>query len=60
MIILIKKLHQRDEKHQINQVFSGLVAILFSTWSDGDSGFISVVKPKDTIWKGLLTLPLGW
>ncbi|XPE54175.1 DUF1249 domain-containing protein [Shigella flexneri] len=30
-----KKLHQRDEKHQINK-FHGLVAILFSTWSDGD------------------------
>ncbi|MFP1592161.1 DUF1249 domain-containing protein [Escherichia coli] len=36
-----KKLHQRDEKHQINQFFSGLVAILFSTWSDGDSGLLA-------------------
>ena len=35
-----KKLHQRDEKHQINQFLADF-AILFSTWSDGDSGLLA-------------------
>lgn len=35
-----KKLHQRDESIKLIS-FSGLVAILFSTWSDGDSGLLA-------------------
>ena len=36
-----KRLHQRDESIKLISFGSGLVAILFSTWSDGDSGLLA-------------------
>ena len=45
-----KKLHQRDEKHQINQFLADWLRFVWrmERWR---FRFVSGVKPKDTIWK---------